>query len=185
MAPAVLQNGHKKNFVHIPLYDLQSFFFVFIWICITFRAPGLQRTALPSPVAGWVMPDLSINAAAKSGQVASSPNFNSFLVPHFSDYFKDLTEFADKFREVVLFDMVIHNSDNWLTNTKPHDHVIALFDAELAKRAQNPSVATAVDPLETGFQHPDGLRRSPRDMTAITREKIAKHFEVGKQGKRS
>jgi len=43
MSTDLLEAVKTKNVQHIPLYDLQSFFYVFVWMCIIFRGPGQPR----------------------------------------------------------------------------------------------------------------------------------------------
>jgi hypothetical protein len=96
----VLKGMESQDFVHLPLYDLQSFFFVFIWICIGFERPLQSFKNIPDVLRSWIENNPSIIAATKHGQVVDP---KGYLTRWFPPYFCDLAKFAEEFCEAVLF----------------------------------------------------------------------------------
>jgi hypothetical protein len=136
MAIHLLENNGA---LHIPLYDLQSFFFVLVWICILYEGPQLPRTELPSVLTFWLAP-LAMDAIAtfKCGQVLTDGSFKNSLACNFTKHFQDLRDFANEFRKAIIFHAELASlaDPHWRANVDPHDKVIELFNKELGRREQ-------------------------------------------------
>ena len=171
-----MQSKHAK-FVHLPLYDLQAFFFVFVWICVTYAAPSFPLPKLPEAVEQWVTGKPNSIAALKTGQVLTSSSFGRHLGPHFGAHFEDLVDFADNFREELHFDRndLQEKAGLWETNVDAHERVLELFHKELSSR-RAAEIKAIQDNLNARQNVPpdqqhEGPRRSPRD-TSQTKKKI-------------
>lgn len=139
MAINLLENGGDSKVSHVPLYDLQSFFFVFIWMCILYEGPQIPRAEMPEELQHWVGHSMNTIATFKRGQILSERSFMKSLAAQFTSHFQDLRDFANKFREAVLFDEQASPDDlkvDWKTNVEPHNEVIRLFDSELERQKQ-------------------------------------------------
>jgi hypothetical protein len=124
-----------KKVPHIPLYDLQSFFFVFVWVCITFEGPQMPLPKLPSVLRYWVDHPMEVVATYKRGQLLTDTVFKEQLISQFTPFFGDLCDLARNFRNALHFETDFNPSE-WQTNLDPHDKVIELFNDELQHREQ-------------------------------------------------
>jgi hypothetical protein len=174
MSVHVLMAMNSQDFVHVPLFDLQSFFFVFVWICIGYAGPKRPLIQSPEVLRSWVNDNHSTAAATKSGQVIMP---DIFITPHFTLYFRDLAPFATKFCEAVLFQAsVADDIKYWRTNVAPHKKVIDLFNEELQRLRREEAESKLMQPQGFSLQEPK-LRRSPRDNTS-TRAKVQANLGV-------
>jgi hypothetical protein len=167
MSPSLLQNIDTEGFVHLPLDDLQSFFFVFIWICVLYPGPGQPHEHLPELLVHWVQGTPKSIAVFKAGNTGTVM-FRATVVNNFTPYFQDLADFADEFRRRALLDQNIeqHRKD-WINYTTPHDHVIELFDETLAILRQKAKISD-----EQSKSQPQRLPVSSRRASWEARAKI-------------
>jgi Fungal protein kinase len=87
---------------HTYRHDLESFFYVFLWICIIYRGPNKERRKIPKEIKEWILGDFKSIAKIKKGQMDA----NGFkdIVKLFSNYFsrhKVLKSVAWKLRDLL------------------------------------------------------------------------------------
>jgi hypothetical protein len=128
---------------HLPIYDLQSFFFVFIWICILYTGPGMTTPRLHPELEPWTKRDHKALQAFKGNQTSQQHTFRRQLGSAFTKYFADLVDFAEGFRKAVQYskyepDQVRETcpDGNWSRNTAVHDIVIGLFEEEIRRQEE-------------------------------------------------
>lgn len=172
-----IQLHRDQTAVHLPIYDLQSFFFVFIWICILYEAPGQACREMPEVLTGWVCREGHQRIAdLKTSHVVQSTMFHNRLGSAFKPYFKDLVEFADNFRSEVFGSGTL--MPELPTATSAHDKVINLVSEELQRmqaQQSNFHLSQAMKGLQlqdSGKNNGNGNepeptipRRTPRDTT--------------------
>ena len=132
MAIAILRNHTKV--VHGPEHDLESLFYIFLWICINYAGPhGEVRKDFPSkqeiPVLKWIDPEKSFRdiAEAKLGQCSYPSVFRTDILSFFHGYFEDLKECSKQLRTLFFTD---------LEKRVTHDEVLAIFQDTLKKLSE-------------------------------------------------
>jgi hypothetical protein len=118
MASELLRGNN--NVVHRPEHDLESIFYLLLWICTHQAGPGLPRDDLQKdfPIFKWVDPQKSFSdiADSKLTQCLSIKIFESDLLDKFHPYFEDLKPccrdlralfFANYDMRVVTYDAMI------------------------------------------------------------------------------
>jgi hypothetical protein len=98
MAYEILQKG--SQIAHRASHDLESLFYVLIWICVNYTGPrgamrkdwDVMRDA--APLGRWLNPwkDFLEVADTKLGQFTYANQFESQILPLFSDYFGNLKQ---------------------------------------------------------------------------------------------
>jgi hypothetical protein len=170
---------------HLPIYDLQSFFYVFIWICIIYKAPDQPCIELPPILKHWTDLGHTNISAHKLKHTLNSNWFRGSIGEAFTAYFADLVDFADEFRAVVLFSKKDEGVilEDWSTNTERHDRAIRLFDEKLealrkrenSKPANSPQLPSE-SPSPPLLPQAPQVRRSLRKTNAATTMKIRQHL---------
>ena len=97
MAIEILLEG--VNIPHYPTHDLESLFYVLIWVCTMYEGPRNQEKVFGNkdcpPLSLWYDNNsggLGFNADAKSGHCSSLGLFNVRVLDYFHSYFDDLKE---------------------------------------------------------------------------------------------
>lgn len=128
MSCEVLFFGGKIE--HQPYHDLESLFYVFIWICMTYEGPQKPKstrmfTDPGSPLYQWISGDSFMSTSeTKRGQMIPSmwETGNSRLLHEFSDYFSDLKQCA-----ISLNKAFFGNDEPRVT----HQQVVSIFQTAL------------------------------------------------------
>jgi hypothetical protein len=150
---------------HLPVHDLHSFFFVFIWICIAYETPGKRHRNLPKPLRGWLGVDANL---LKTGQFGLESSFREEILSKFSPYFTDLADFAHRLWTILNPAELIDYTEQEADNLRLHCEVLALFDEELGRLQgsglEHDQIITAESaPIPQPIE-PIILRRSPRNI---------------------
>lgn len=122
----------KESIFHKPRHDLESIFFVFVYICTNLSGPGAPRPVqelreLKSlPIASWFNSASSLQRLGldKLGDVML---FEERIIPYFSPYFQDLKPCANKLCKLFFPTM----SSLLRPEAVLHDAVIKVFDDTL------------------------------------------------------
>lgn len=96
MAVGVLL-GEKHTF----MYDLESFFWVFIWICIHYEGSGPGRERVVARFDRWHYADTEELANIKKGTVSVERDFLKFVNGNFTSYYQPLIPVINALRNVV------------------------------------------------------------------------------------
>ncbi|KAH8435190.1 protein kinase family protein [Aspergillus melleus] len=94
MAIGALQ-GDQHSFMH----DLESFFWVFFWICIHYKGPGESR--IVERFEKWNYVDTEELAELKKGQVSHEGDFMKTTSQYFTAYYQPLIPWIKRLRNVV------------------------------------------------------------------------------------
>lgn len=95
MAIGVLY-GEKHSFMH----DLESFFWVFFWICIHYSEPDKKPGVVPQ-FEKWNYIDMEELAELKKGIVSDEGDFKKTMDEHFTLYYHSLRPWMNRLRKVV------------------------------------------------------------------------------------
>jgi hypothetical protein len=133
---------NAPDFMHTPLHDLHSFFYVFLWFCAAYEAPGKLRKPFPDALKRWSGSSSDI-VTYKSGQFGTEEFFSRSFKQYFCPYFEDLFPFAERFRAALNPSSAI-GPEYQTHDISKHDDVLKLFNDELARleneQAQHPTV---------------------------------------------
>jgi hypothetical protein len=96
MAWEILQGGPQIK--HQPKHDLESLFYVLIWICVNYTGPHGEKRVdwdifmKAAPLGRWLDPSKEFEEVAtiKLGQFSHASIFVSQILSLFSEYFKEL-----------------------------------------------------------------------------------------------
>ncbi|PKY05935.1 hypothetical protein P168DRAFT_250930 [Aspergillus campestris IBT 28561] len=99
--------GEKHSFMH----DLESFFWVILWICIHHDGPSVSKVV--RRFERWNYVDLEELAELKKGAVAHEGDFIRMTDEHFSDFYKPLGPWVNRLRK-----MVFPNGGRWEEENK-------------------------------------------------------------------
>jgi hypothetical protein len=88
-----------RNEEHDYCDDIESFFYVFLWICCGWDGPKNELTL--HPLVGWMQTDMEMIAGYKDSVMNSEVQFQKAVLPKFSPHFKSLADFALRFRKVL------------------------------------------------------------------------------------
>jgi Fungal protein kinase len=91
-----LNSGKEHPPAHDYLDDLESFFYVFCWICFGYEAPGRKITPQPAFLSNWEDLSCSRAAAAKVAFLFSKKCFPT-APPYFGPVFQNLLEKLQSF----------------------------------------------------------------------------------------
>ncbi len=94
MAIGVLY-GERHSFMH----DLESFFWVFFWICIHYSGPA--GTGRLSKFKSWNYEDTTKLAKTKKGEVDDEGDFLNTAEEYFMPYYRPLIPWVNRLRKVV------------------------------------------------------------------------------------
>lgn len=130
MAVELLLEGGKGGVTHRPSHDLESLFYVLIFICTNLEGPGLPRrlddllnfTSLP--IAAWFATETSFEGLATS-KLGIAFAFQKRIVDRFSPYFDDIKPCV-----MNLFHAMYPNGPQ-IKSALTHDAMINIFDATL------------------------------------------------------
>lgn len=118
---------------HQPYHDLQSFFCVLLWICVTMEGPGRHRLTnfafAATQVGLWVASsDLHVCGVAKKLRMIDTDEC-ARLVGEFHPYFDGLKPLADRLQE-LLFSYNQAKRSVTSRTTATHEEFIAAFHEE-------------------------------------------------------
>ena len=169
--------------VHGSEHDLESLFYVLIWICTNQAGPnGLPRTDLQFdkdiPVLNWIDPARSYRQVAqeKVGQCAVSKIFESDILSFYHGYFEDLKECSRQLR--VLF---FNNMEKKAT----HDEMLVIFQDSLANLPEEPVVVTPIDEHPALFFQPITTKSTPTSLKSVDEDEYEDEDEDVDVDKRS
>jgi Fungal protein kinase len=130
MAVELLLEG--KNVTHRPSHDLESLFYVLVYICTNLGGPGTPRTLeelldfTSLPIAAWFVPETSFEGLATS-KLGLAHAFEKRIVDRFSPYFTDIKPCV-----MELFRAMYPNGPQ-VKSALTHDRMIEIFTATLEK----------------------------------------------------
>jgi hypothetical protein len=118
---------------HKARHDIESIFFVFIYLCTNLSGPGVPRSLSELreirsiPLASWFNPASSMQRLG-SDKISSLALFEQRITPYFAEYFKDLKPCARKLLNAIYpnFRSLLHPSD-----IIHHDDIIQIFSDTL------------------------------------------------------
>ena len=143
---------------HKPRHDLESIFFVFIYLCTNLSGPGSTRSLqelreLESlPIAAWFNPAYSLERLG-ADKISALMLMSQRILPYFSPYFNDLKNCATK-----LFHAIFPDTMSLLhpPNIR-HNDIIQIFDDTLAELPiDEPRTSTPQQKCSLGM-HDDAL----------------------------
>jgi hypothetical protein len=117
---------------HKARHDIESVFFVFIYLCTNLSGPGVPRPLqelqeLRSlPIASWFNPISSMERLG-ADKLSAMALIDQRIIPYFAEYFDDLKPCAlDLYRAIYpSFSSLVHPTDI------SHDAIIQIFDRTL------------------------------------------------------
>jgi len=120
----------KNNVTHRPSHDLESLFYVLIYICTNLGGPNTPRpldellefTSLP--IAAWFVPETSFEGLATT-KLGVAHAFEKRIVNRFSPYFTDIKPCV-----MELFHAMYPNGPH-IKSALTHDTMIEIFTATL------------------------------------------------------
>lgn len=126
MAIEILQGGTAHSWRH----DLESFFYVLIWICALYHGAERPRKPRPTVLEGW---SLQNAADSKYVQMASKKKFEHIL-ESFAEYFSGLKDLMREWRAILF---PLRNGEIFTGTHDDHksvyEDVIGVFDGQIAK----------------------------------------------------
>jgi Fungal protein kinase len=155
----------RKPVYHKPRHDLESIFFVFIYLCTNLSGPGLPRPLhelqkLESlPIASWFNPDFSMERLG-ADKISAMMLINQRIIPYFADYFLDLKSCAfDLYKAIYpTFQSLLEPVD------VPHDTIIQIFNDTLKKLPEVDFVPTASSSQASKSTTSTGRRQRKRSL---------------------
>ena len=102
MAREVLRDGSKVE--NRPTHDLESLFYVFLWICSNYAGPNnavREDTGRKNmPIMMWVdtVSTLDQISDTKAGHISSDEHFSKRILDHYAPYFEDLKVCSNELR---------------------------------------------------------------------------------------
>jgi protein kinase-like protein len=138
---------------HKPRHDLESIFFVLVYLCSNLSGPQVPRPLselqkLQSlPIASWFNPAFSIERLG-ADKISALMLINQRITPYFSEYFNDLKPCALKLYHALFptFQSLLHPPEI------SHDDIIQIFDDTLKD-------LPAVDRIPTPSSGPSRQRK--------------------------
>ncbi|KAL7938254.1 hypothetical protein V8C35DRAFT_291397 [Trichoderma chlorosporum] len=91
--------GEQHSYMH----DLESFFWVLLWICIHYNGPGVKSRVVPR-FDKWNYLDTEDLASVKTGIIADEDDFQKMAEQNFAMYFQSLRPWINRLRKVVFPD---------------------------------------------------------------------------------
>jgi hypothetical protein len=145
MACAILREPTATH--HGPEHDMESLFYVFLWICTHYAGPdNMIRTDVPLddkiPLLKWCDPDATFLdiADSKVAKCAYANIFEKYILSYFHDYFEDLKECARQLRTLFF-------ADNQKKAT--HEDMLKIFYSTLQTLLGSETVDTTSEPSST------------------------------------
>lgn len=92
--------GALKGDAHTFMHDLESFFWVFFWICIHYDEPAQPGKVVPEFEA-WNYHSIEALIKAKAGTISDSELFSDTTLQNFTKYYLPLRPWIDQLRRVV------------------------------------------------------------------------------------
>jgi serine/threonine protein kinase len=126
MSINILEKGHEENFAAGYRDDIESFFYVFLWICCTWEKPGNRKR--DQPLKSWLGGDLLKIGALKARVMTDEKRFKDDILSNFSSNFEPLKKLALKFRQILFPAHTIYDAVNY------DDVKMAFEDAMTVKR---------------------------------------------------
>jgi Fungal protein kinase len=121
-----------KNATHRPSHDLESLFYVLVYICTNLGGPQTPRLIdellefKSLPLAAWFVPETSFEGLATS-KLGVAHVFEKRIVDRFSPYFSDIKPCV-----MDLFH-AMYPSGPQIKSSLTHDRMIEIFTATLEK----------------------------------------------------
>jgi Fungal protein kinase len=129
-----------KEQAHKPEHDLESLFYVLVWICSLWSSPGVpkQLNLLQDqlPILNWAdtMRSFSNIVDFKHGHVSLASLFKERILDKFSQYFEPLKNCAEELRKLFFPPDYGPNRDNRVT----HSQFIAILKGTLTQLPLEP-----------------------------------------------
>jgi hypothetical protein len=130
MAIELLMGG--KNVTHSPSHDLESLFYVLVFICTNLEGPNTPRTLQDLlkfsslPIAAWFIPETSFVSLATT-KLGIGFAFERRIVDRFSPYFTDIKPCV-----MELFNAMYPHGPQ-IKSSLTHDRMIEIFTATLER----------------------------------------------------
>lgn len=172
----------SKEIQHHPRFDLESLFYVLIYLCINLKGP--ENRVRPSedmtvfrsfPMAEWFKPDSSFRRLGRA-KLAQLQTFDTSILPYFSPYFRDLVPCIMKFYKALC-----PGGDSRNSNIT-HGQVLTIFDEALVSMPEKETLP--LDILQTPSSLPrhsmnvasEGRKRSIFDVESYYPSKRSRRF---------
>lgn len=130
MAVEVLLEG--KNVTHLPSHDLESLFYVLVFICTNLGGPDTPRSLedllefTSLPIAAWFVPETSFEGLA-TNKLGIAHAFEKRIADRFAPYFADIKPCV-----MELFRAMYPNGPQ-IKSALTHDRMIEIFNETLEK----------------------------------------------------
>lgn len=149
MAIDILLRGQRC--LHEPKHDLESVFYVLIWLCVLYDGPnGSERQGFSvyhTELRYWLLGDTTKTIGRhKYSMVVDPRSFESNILSLFSPYFEDLKPCVSALRNALLL-------------TPPITHEIMI---DIIKRAYD--ILPQIEDIQRGYTPPQQQKRKPDDM---------------------
>ncbi|KAF8625471.1 hypothetical protein AX17_006843 [Amanita inopinata Kibby_2008] len=167
--------------IHSAADDIESFFYVLLFICLEYSGPGRARDwdMYKTDVRFWIEgDDLRSNGAAKSDNMHVRANFKSVVLDNLPQYFKDLRGCLDAMRLAIF----IH-PENEVPIPFTHQGFVRILEARL-QETFNETVKEDLRPEELKTQVTTSKRKrvtGANDFTGGGMESEDRYTEGGGQ----
>ena len=121
-------------------HDLESFFYVLLWICTFYTGSGTQKTGLDAhttPMYQW-----------KEQETTKEFHMRWFVymvLPHFTEFFREFTDLAQELYDVMFPGGNLAASQSTVTH-KSFIHILEAKLTELTMQSRLVQVATSIQP---------------------------------------
>ena len=145
MAIEILLGGEMVH--HRITHDLESLFYVLIWICMMYEGPGNQERTWTlkeeHPLSDWHNSNAPLTHAGnvKAGQCSSLATFNLGILQYFSPYFNNLKECCWELQHLIF-----HLSEQGTRLDVTHDKMAEVLQRTFDTLQPEPSVPIPDDP---------------------------------------
>ena len=162
----------QNDVFHTPSHDLESIFFVFIYICTNLSGPQVPRPLselreLKSlPMAAWFNPASSMERLG-SDKMASMMLFTQRILPYFAEYFHDLKPCALRLKSTIyptptsLVDPIVVS----------HDEIIQIFDEALDTLPSEPVPDQADQAIQVGLKCQLGMHDNALNFNRMNKKR--------------
>jgi hypothetical protein len=156
MALDILIGDPSVGIEHEPRFDLESLFYVLIYLCINLKGPENRvrpngdMTGFSSfPVAEWFRPDGSFRRLGRA-KLSQLQTFNESIVPYISPYFKNLIPCIEKFQKALC------PTGDSRKSPITHDQVINIFEEALVSLPDSESLPSEILQVPSSSQRLSG-----------------------------
>ena len=158
--------GESGGIQHEPRFDLESLFYVLIYLCINLKGP--ENRVRPTddmskfksfPVAEWFKADGSFRCLGRA-KLSQLQTFEDSIVPYISPYFWDVLPCIRKFHKALC------PGGDWRNSPITHHQVISIFEEALGSFPEVENISNEILQIPSSSQFfsgnlvSDGRKRS-------------------------